>query len=167
MAMLFAEKSLDRTVRLALYGMVMIGLLAVPEELIAGPNQATLSVSATVLKHASLKVLAQPSSVVVTAADIARGYVDGPAAVQVAIQNNSAGGYLLEFASQGDFMRRILVRGLAHETQLSPAGGAIAQPSTGSGVTRTTLGLGFRFLLSASAQPGTYPWPMRVSVTPL
>jgi hypothetical protein len=147
--------------------MLMISLLAVPEEFIAGPNEATLTVSATVLKHASLKVLAQPSSVVVTAADIARGYVDGPADVTVAIRNNSAGGYLLEFASQGDFMRQILVSGLAHETQLSAAGGVIAQPATGSGVTRATLGLGFRFVLSASAQPGTHPWPMRLSVTPL
>jgi hypothetical protein len=167
MAMLFAKKSLDRTGRLALYGMLMISLLAVPEEFIAGPNEATLIVSATILKRASLKVLAQPSSVVVTAADIARGYVDGPAAVEVAIQNNGAGGYLLEFASRGDFMRQILVRGLARETQLNPGGGAIAQPATGSGVTRTTLGLGFRFVLSESAQPGTYPWPMRLSVTPL
>lgn len=165
--MLFAKKSLDRTVRLAVYGMLMISLLAVPEAFRAGSNEITLTVSATVLKHASLKVLAQPSSVVVTAADIARGYVDGPAAVQVAIQNNSAGGYLLEFASQGDFMHQILVSGLAHEAQLSPAGGVIAQPSTGYGVTRTTLGLGFRFVLSESAQPGTYPWPMRLSVTPL
>lgn len=165
--MLFATKSLDRTVRLAVYGLVMISLLAVPEEFIAGSNEATLTVSATVLKHASLRVLDQPSSVVVTAADIARGHVDGPAAMQVAIQNNSAGGYLLEFASQGDFMRQILVSGLAHETQLSPAGGVIAQPSTGYGVTRATLGLGFRFVLSESARPGTYPWPVRLSVTPL
>jgi hypothetical protein len=154
--------------RFAIFGAMAIGLLGASVPLTAAASsEAKLTVSATVLKRASLKVLAQPSSVVVTAADIARGYVDVPAAAQVAIQNNSLGGYLLEFASQGDFMRQIMVRGLASDVQLSPAGGAIMQPSTGSGVTRTTLALGFRFLLSESAQQGTYAWPMRLSVTPL
>lgn len=130
-------------------------------------NEGKLGVSATVQKRASLKVMTQPSALVVTAADIARGYVDAPIPAQVAIQNNSRGGYLLEFASQGDFMRQILVRGLGNDVQMSPAGGVVAQGGAGHGVTRATLDLGFRFVLSESAQQGTYPWPMRMSVTPL
>lgn len=157
-----------RTTQLAILSTLVLGVLSASgHATAAGSAETKLTVSATILKRATLKTLAQPSSVVVTAADIARGYVDVPAAAQVAIQNNSRGGYLLEFASQGDFMRQILVRGLTNDVQLSPAGGAVMQPSSGSGVTRTTLALGFRFVLSESAQQGTYAWPMQLSVTPL
>jgi len=157
-----------RKAQLAIFGTLLLALLgASGAATAAGSNEVKLTVTATVLKRATLKTLAQPSSVVVTAADIARGYVDVPAPAQVAIQNNSTDGYLLEFASQGDFMRQILVKGLSSDVQLSPAGGAVMQSGGRSGVTRTTLALGFRFVLSESAQQGTYPWPMQLSVTPL
>jgi len=157
-------------VRLALCGAVAIGLVVlsgVCSTALAGSGGAKLTVTATVLKRASLKVLAQPSSVAVTADDIARGYVDMLAPAQVAIKSNTSGGYLLEFASQGDFMRQILVRGLANDVQLSPSGGVVMQASAGSGVTRTTLDLRFRFVLTDAAQAGTYSWPIHLSVTPL
>lgn len=105
-------------------GAVAIGLV-VPSGLcstaLAGPGGTKLTVRATVPKRTSLKVLAQPGSVAVTAGDIARGYVDVLAPAQVAIKSNTSGGYLLEFASQGDFMRQILVTGLANDVQLSPS----------------------------------------------
>lgn len=144
---------------------LMLGLLGLPLQ--AGAGETRLSVTAGILKHASLKVLAQPGSVVVTAADVARGYVDVPAPAQVAVQNNSLGGYLLSFSSQGDFMRQILVRGLGADVQLSPSGGDVAQGAGGRGMVRTTLNLAFRFVLSDSAKQGVYAWPMQLSVTPL
>jgi len=143
-----------------------LGLLCAPLVAGAGSSDAKLSVTATILKHASLKILNQPASVVVTAADIVRGYVDVPAPAQVAIQNNSSG-YMLSFSSQGDFMRQILVRGLGSDVQLSPAGGIVTQSGPDRGVTRTTLDLGFRFVLSESARQGVYAWPMHLSVMPL
>lgn len=149
--------------RLALHALAL-GLLCA---MLPAQADTRLTVSATILKRASLQVLAQPSSVLVTAADVARGYVDVPAAAQVAVRSNAPAGYLLEFASQGDFMREIVVRGLETDVQLSPAGGMVSQRGTGKGVTKTTLALGFRFLLSESAQEGTYAWPMRLSVVPL
>lgn len=164
-AMRYAKTALIRTVQVAMCSALALSLLGMPATATAG--DVKLTVSATVLKHASLNVLAQPSSVVVTEADISRGYVDVPTPAQVAIKSNTAGGYLLEFASQGDFMRQILVRGLANDVQLSPAGGAVMRPSSGTGVTKTTLALGFRFVLAESARQGTYPWPIRLSVTPL
>lgn len=145
----------------------VLGLLCAPLIAGAGSSDAKLSVTATILKHASLKILNQPSSVVVTAADVLRGYVDVPAPAQVAIQNNSSSGYMLSFSSQGDFMRQILVRGMGNDVQLSPAGGIVTQSAPDRGVTRTTLDLAFRFVLSESARQGVYAWPMHLSVTPL
>ena len=158
-----SSKAMIRVTRLAMQAMVF-GLLCAT---FSAQADTKVTVSATILKRASLQVLAQPSSVNVTAADIARGYVDVPAASQVAVRSNAPAGYLLEFASQGDFMRQIVVRGLETDVQLSPAGGMVSQKAAGKGVTKATLALGFRFLLSESAQEGTYAWPMRLSVVPL
>lgn len=162
-----AKSAWVRAARRVLFSALFVSLLGASLVAAAGSNQAKLSVTATVLKHASLKVLAQPASVVVTAADIARGYVDAPSPAQVAIQSNSLGGYMLMFTSQGDFVRQTLVRGLGNGVQLGAAGGGVAQGSTGLGMNKTTLDLGFRFVLSESAREGVYAWPMHLSVTPL
>lgn len=158
-------KAVLHTTRSALVGVAFLGLAAV--SLTAGAMENKLTVSATVLKHASLQVVSQPGSVAVTAADIARGYVDVPATAQIMVKSNTQDGYLLTFASQGDFVRHALVRGLGSDVQLGPDGGGVAQKSSGRGMTRTALDLGFRFVLSASAQQGVYAWPIRLSVTPL
>lgn len=64
-------------------------LMVAPAPPVVASEQAKMTVSATVLKHASLRVLAQPSSVVVTAEDVARGYVDVSAPTQVATCSSS------------------------------------------------------------------------------
>jgi len=133
----------------------------------AAATGAKLQVTVNVMKRATLQVLAQPTSVVLTAADIARGYVDIPATAQLAVQSNSGEGYMLEFVNQGDFVRQILVKGLDTDVQVGAGGGSVMQRASGMGVTRATLNLGFRILLSASAQQGSYAWPMRVAVAPL
>jgi hypothetical protein len=161
--MRYPKKIVSRAAQLAAGAALALGLLGVPLTA-AAADEAKLTVTATVLKRASLKVLAQPTAVVVTAADIARGYVDVAAPAHVAVQSNTPG-YLLDFASVGDFMRQIVVRGLGADVQLSPAGGLVTQTAPGN--VKTTLALGFRFVLSETAQPGAYPWPMRLAAQPL
>ena len=134
---------------------------------LAQSGEMKLAVSATVLKHASLKVLSQPSSVVVTSADIAKGYVDVKTPSSLQVRCNTQDGYLLIFESQGEFMRQTLVKGLANDAQIGAAGGGVAQNTAGNGMRQAQLDLGFRFVLADSTQPGIYPWPMRLSVTPL
>ena len=165
--MRYPKKMVSRAAQLAVGTALSLGLLGAPLTA-AASGEAKLTVTATVLKHASLKVLAQPANLVITAADLARGYVDVPASSQLAIHSNVAAGYLLDFRNLGgEFMRQIFVRGLNGDVQLSPAGGLVQQGSNGAGVTRTTLALGYRFMLSSAAQAGTYAWPMQLSVMPL
>ena len=159
-------KAMVRLAQSAAVGAAFVSLLITPAVATAEDFETRLSVTATVLKHASLKVLAQPSSVVVTAADIARGYVEVPSPAQIAIKNNSAG-YMLVFAGRGEFVRQVRVRGLGSDVQMGADGGVVSQTNTARGMSSTTLDLGFRFELSASAQQGTYPWPMQMSVVPL
>jgi len=151
----------------ALVFVLALGSVSVPGVAIAGSNEAKLQVSATILKYASLQVLAQPASVAVTADDIARGYVDVPMPAQVAVQSNTQGGYMLMFDSQGEFLRQTLVKGLDTDVQLGASGGGVAQRAAGRGMSKAVLALGFRFVLSESAREGVYAWPMRMSVTPL
>lgn len=142
-------------------------LLGLSVTALADPGSTSLALTLTVRRHASLKVLSQPASVTLTAADIARGYLDVPGPAQLAVRSNTAGGFLLLFTTFGDFVREVRVRGLGNEVQLGAAGGAVAHGSTGSGMSSTMLDLGYRFELAASAQQGVYPWPMQVAVQPL
>ncbi len=142
-----------------------LGLAAMPPGVAA--SEARLPVTATIAKRATLKVLAQPATVVITDADIARGYVDVPGRAQVTIRSNSQAGYMLVFASEGDFVRHTRVSGLGREVQIGAAGGIVPQSGAAQGVTHATLELGFRFELAAGARQGTYAWPVQMSVVPI
>lgn len=155
-----------RALTTVLTGALALALAAAPRTATAG-SDSKLSVTATILKQASLKVLAQPSSLVVTALDIARGYVEVPSPAQIAIRSNSSRGYMLVFASQGELVRQTRVRGLGAEVQLSSGGGVVTQVGAASGITQAVLDLGFRFELSESAQQGIHAWPLQLSVVPL
>lgn len=143
----------------------LAGVIAVPQ--LAAADQLKLPVSATIAKRATLKVLAQPATVVISAADIARGYVDVPGRAQVAIRSNSPQGYMLVFANDGDFVRHTRVRGLGNEIQIGPGGGIVPQGGSAHGVTQATLELGFRFELDPNARQGTYSWPVQISIAPI
>lgn len=161
------RKSWVRTLKKVVFSGASVGVLGTPLVATISSDEAKLTVSAIVLKRASLQVLSQPASVVVTAADVARGYVEIPGPLQLRVQSNSQGGYMLIFDSHGDFMRQTLVRGLGNDVQLDASGGSIAQRASGRGMYQTSLGLGFRFVLADSAREGIYAWPMRLSVVPL
>jgi hypothetical protein len=157
-------KLYTRAAPLALAALLSLGLGAPVQAQTSGTE---VRVSATVRKHASLQVLAQPGAVQITQADIARGYVDVPAPVQVAVKSNTQEGYLLVFDNHGDFFHQARVRGLAGDVQVGAAGGQVAQRVVGAGMSRTTLALSFRFELSESAREGVYAWPMQLSAMPL
>lgn len=160
-------KTLNVIARQTLVHFVIMSLLAGPLAAIAGSNEVKLLVTATILKHASLQVLAQPASVMVTAADIARGYVDVLSPAQVVVKSNTGGGYMLMFESHGEFLRQTVVKGLGADVQLGPSGGGVTQRPAGRGMSQTQLDIGYRFVLSESARQGVYAWPVRLSVTPI
>ena len=150
-----------------LVGFAIAILLTGPLSAAADSNESKLLVTATILKHASLQIQAQPVSVLVTAADIARGYADVSSPAKVVVKSNTAGGYLLVFDSQGEFFRQTVVKGLGTDVHLGPSGGGVTQRSTGRGMSQTLLHIEFCFVLSESARQGVYAWPVRLSVTPI
>lgn len=142
---------------------LLLAVAAAAPALAAGG--AELHVVAVLRKHASVRVIAQPGMVEVTRADIARGYVDVAAPLQLAVRSNVPEGVQLVFDRPGDVFGQARIRGLANEVQLGAAGGIVTQrvPSAAPHV----LALAFRFELGRDAQEGTYPWPMQVSAAPL
>ena len=124
---------------------------------------AGVSVSATVLARASMNVLKQPSELVVTEADIRRGFLDVEAGSLVEIKNNSRAGIFMTFENHGFPFRQALVRGFGREVALGPNGGMISQNITG----KTVVALSYRFIFDGSMQAGTYAWPFSMSVNPV
>jgi hypothetical protein len=130
---------------------------------LAGAN--TMTVSATIRSYARLRVLHQNHELVITNADIRRGFVDAASASRVEIKNNNREGYLLEFDSTPMPFKEVHVTGLGATVVIASGTGWIAQPYTGK--TPLTVDLSYRFVLSENTMPGTYSWPLAVSVNPL
>lgn len=150
--------------RSAVLAAALLGPLACPAVAVA--DSIGVTASATILKHASLQVLAQPSSVVVTPLDVARGYVVVPAPARVMVKNNTPS-YRLVFSGQGDFVRQVRVSGLGADVQMGAGGGGLTRSTPGRGMNNTELDMGFRFELAAGTRQGVYPWPIQMSVVPL
>lgn len=128
-----------------------------------GATSAKVTITATVRDHTSMQILAQARELVVTDADITRGYVEVPAATRINVKSNNPAGYLLSFESVSGPLSlfesmQVIVGG--REVQIPPSGGWIPQPYVRGGVTQDVT---YRFALSKHAQPGTYSWPLTVS----
>jgi hypothetical protein len=127
-------------------------------------GSARIRVAATVPSRATLRVLHQERTLVVTPEDVARGYVDAPAASRIEVRNNNRGGCLLVFEGvagpDGPF-GKVSVRGLGRDVEIGPEGGFVPHPYAPAPV---TVELGYRFSLDRDARPGTYSWPLQVSV---
>ena len=146
----------------------MANAWGVGEALASGPFgpalTAKIALTATVLEHTSMSILDQLGELVVTNTDIARGYVEVPAASRIQVKSNNPAGYLLAFEVMNGpiaLFNSVNVSVNGREVLLSPGGGWVPQPFIRGGV---TLDLSYRFALSKDAQPGTYNWPIMISV---
>ena len=131
-------------------------------------SKARVTVSARVLAHASIKFLYQAPELVVTNSDISRGYIEIPAASRIELKNNNPDGYMLVFEGtngQVNLIKEIYVQGLGREVQIDAYGGWIVLPN--EGLAPITKELSYRFALSENAQPGSYIWPLTLSVRPM
>ena len=131
---------------------------------LAGSTSATLSVSVTVPARTVLNVESRPPSLVLTEADLARGYVEVPAASRIRVRSNDPNGYLLAFDVTAGPFTAIEVKGLGPAARISANGGWLAQPFAGT--EPVTSELTYRFLLAPNVQPGTYAWPVSLSARP-
>ena len=128
----------------------------------ASVGSSTMKVTANVLPYLRLQVLKQTSTLNVTPEDIARGYVDVPAATDLMAKTNDRNGFSLSFDARSNVFRRAQVTGLAGGLELGPEGGMAHQPFTGN---QMLMRLSYRFFLAPEVAPGSYPWPLQISST--
>lgn len=159
-----ADRRGERRTLFILGALLTLAAVVSAETVLAGSTSGAMSVSVTVQARALLNVESQPSSLVVTGADLARGWIEAPAASRIRVRSNDPNGYLLNFDVAGEPFTGIEVRGLGPAAQISPNGGWVTQPFAGTQPVTTELT--YRFVLASNVQPGTYAWPVSLSVTP-
>lgn len=166
----YGLKLQQKLVTAALIAALSMANLFGAKEAYSGPGgnvSAKIGISATVLERSSMQVLNQINEFVVTNADIKRGYVELPAASRINVKTNNRAGCLLAFevmGGTGSIFEKVFVRIGGQEVQLSSGGGWVQQPYMQGGVTQD---LSYRFALSKDVQPGTYNWPIMISVLPI
>jgi hypothetical protein len=98
---------------------------------------------------------------VVTAADVARGYCDVPAASRLRVSSNSRAGYLISIFSRLPIFKSVRVDMPDASAQISRDEGSIAQRRHGKEMlTQMT----YRFVLADGVGAGTYLWPLALDV---
>jgi hypothetical protein len=139
----------------------MLAVLMIGKAL-AGNDECTFTVSATVPAQASLTVLEEPPSLLLSSSDVARGYKE--VAARYRINSNAPAGYLLRLVPRSGVARRIEVGGLADSVTVDDETVEIHQrPEHRS----QEITLRLRFLLDASVPPGRYGLPLLVMAAPL
>lgn len=128
----------------------------------AESRTAKVMVMARIAGFFRLQIDHQVAALTVTARDIERGYVEVPAASSFSVITNTQDGYLIDFRPRSDVFRSVVVTGLQGSVEIGADGGtAVHNVPHG----RTTVHqLGYRFMLRPDLQPGSYPWPLAISV---
>lgn len=131
----------------------------------AATMSAAMPVSATVIANAKANVEHEVTQIKVLQSDITRGYIDVAGAMRFSVLSNSPNGYLMVFNPVGMLFKSVEVSGLGNIISLGIDGGAIVQ--RGLATPGQTHELSFRFMLNPDVSPGTYSWPLQLSVRPL
>jgi len=113
----------------------------------------------------ALRVLFHHSEVVVTYADILKGYVDVPVAARLEIQNTNLSGYMVIFHGLTTPFHKVIVKGFDKDIVVDTYGGSVIQPYHGRDP--LLLELSYRVVLSKKIRPGTYAWPLTIAISPI
>jgi hypothetical protein len=148
----------------ALVAALFLALFLGAQETNAAIRTAKLTVTAYVIPYVQLKLLSQVSEIAITKADIQRGYLDVPSGSRLELKTNSHLGYLLTFDSSLWLFKEVQVQGLINPVVLISGHAVVHQPSAKG---TWTMDLSYRFILSEETKPGSYPWPLSLSVLPM
>jgi len=126
----------------------------------ASSTKTKIMVSARIPALTSLKILHQVREVIITDADIHKGYIDIKSASRIQIRNNNPAGYMLTFQGIEWPFREIHIQGFTNEIWITSGNAFVHQPYNRGTI---TVELNYRFLLTEDAKPGIYDWPLSIS----
>ena len=133
--------------------------------LCAADSRGTLQVTANVVPVARLEMTAPVPPLLISTADVARGYVDTPRPLRLRVYSNSRAGFALDVVSMSPWFTAVALNGLDTEVTLGTEGGTIVQRWQGE--QSRALALRTRFKLAAGLVPGLYAWPLQLRARPL
>ncbi|HTY48912.1 MAG TPA: hypothetical protein VMB48_04385 [Steroidobacteraceae bacterium] len=126
-----------------------------------------MAVSLVVLPPGGMYRASSPAGLAISAADVARGYVEVRRATRLTVTSLGQAGYLLDVSPTAAVFTEVLVEGVGRQVTLGSNGGTIFERG-GIGLSPPlALMLDFRFTLAPGVTPGRYPWPLRFQVRPL
>lgn len=128
----------------------------------ADQAEARFRVAVTVPTRVALAVVDEPASIVVTAEDLRRGYVDVPARYRVS--HNTRRGYLLQLAATPGLARWIEIRGMGDTVMLRDEPVELHVP--GDAFVQD-IALDLRLVFAEAVSPGRVEAPWRLAVAPL
>jgi hypothetical protein len=132
----------------------------------AGPGAlatgASIDLAIVVPRALEMRMLDQPRTIEVTAADAASGevVVNGP---RVALVSNARRGYWIDAVLRGPF-KEATIEGLRAPLRVGASGGRALMPSMVGEQRPAPLPLRFRLRLKEGTPPGRYPWPVALSI---
>jgi hypothetical protein len=129
----------------------------------AGSGKATIVVSATVMAKISQSTIHQEPLINVTQGDLKKGFIEIPSGTVLQVKTNARNGYALFFEGTNELFKEVMVMDRGRTVTLSPYGGFILQPYSGSNI--EVKNLSYRIQLKENIQPGTYPFPFRVKAS--
>ncbi len=134
------------------------------QETYAVMRTARLTVSARVLPYLQFNLLSQASEITITVTDVQRGYLDVHSASRLELKTNSTNGYMINFEGSIWPFKEVQIQGLANPVQLTSGHAFVHQPSVRG---KVYVDLSYRFILTEDTKPGSYSWPLSISVDPI
>ncbi len=126
-------------------------------------NRTSITITAVVLPRIFQSIIHQESMINIRNEDIEKGYIEVPSGTILQVRTNHRSGYMLYFEVGNEIFKEILVMEKGRVTALSPNGGLIHQPYSGS--TIEIKDLSYKLFLREGVKPGLYSWPLHVKAT--
>ena len=149
------QRYLRRQSRLSAFVLAGLALSAGVTGPAAAGDAASLRINATVLSRAVIDRQRLPQEVLLSAQDIARGYVDVEEPVEIAIRSNVPAGVKLGFTLNSEQLAAVDVRE-----------GSLFLPQEGPGLRARSVSLRLRLRLAPEAVPGRIAAPLTVFLVP-
>lgn len=154
----------EMLMRAVLIAALTLSATAMSSEAVAGSvTLGKIQVSAVVLAYARLNVLKQQHELMITNADVRRGYVQAESASIIEVRSNTPKGIILTFEATDLPFKETSVNIQGRDINLLPMGGMVNLP----GIGKSIVPISYRFVLAQGTQPGTYAWPFSLSVSPI
>jgi outer membrane receptor for ferrienterochelin and colicin len=142
-------------------GALLLGTLpALPAS--ADRAEATFRVAVTVPTRVELAIVDAPATILITAADLQRGYVDVPARYRVS--HNARRGYLLQLSPKPSIASSIEVRGMGGTVILRDEPVELHMPGDDF---EQDIALDLRLVFTEALSPGRVEAPWRLAVAAL